>query len=84
VSTFSHVGHCVRDLEAARAFYIDVLGFEAVMDLEITGSPPATLLRLPEPLDLRTVYLRRDGFVLELMAFREPEPLADALVVRRR
>ena len=74
MSTFSHVGHCVQDLDAARAFYLDVLGFEEVMDMEISGSPSATLLRLPEPLALRAVYLRRDGFVLELLAFREPEP----------
>jgi lactoylglutathione lyase len=76
VSTFSHVGHCVRDLEVARAFYTDVLGFEEVLDMEISGTPSATLLRLPEPLDLRAVYLRRDGLVLELLTFRTPEPLA--------
>jgi lactoylglutathione lyase len=75
VVTFSHVGHGVSDLEAARAFYVNVLGFEEVMDMEISGSPSAKLLRVPEPVELRAVYLKRDGFVLELLAFRQPVPL---------
>ena len=66
---FSHVGQCVRDLEATRAFYVEVLGFEEVMDLDVSGSQSATLLRLPDPVGLRAVYLKRDGFVLELLAF---------------
>lgn len=72
---FSHVGQCVRDLEASRAFYVDVLAFEEVMDLDVSGSQSATLLRLPDPVGLRAVYLKRDGFVLELLAFSAPEPL---------
>jgi lactoylglutathione lyase len=73
---FSHVGHCVRDLEATRAFYVEVLGFEEVMALDISGAPSATLLRLPEPVQAEAVYLRRDGFVLELLSFRDPPPEA--------
>ncbi|MGZ4735742.1 MAG: VOC family protein [Acidimicrobiia bacterium] len=73
--TFSHVGQCVRDLDATRAFYVEVLGFEEVMDLDVSGSQSAKLLRLPEPVGLRAVYLKRDGFVLELLAFTESEPL---------
>jgi lactoylglutathione lyase len=72
MTTFSHVGQCVRDLDATRAFYVEVLGFEEVMDLDISGAPSATLLRLPEPVSARAVYLRRDGFVLELLSFTEP------------
>ena len=72
---FSHVGQCVRDLETARAFYTGVLGFEEVMDLDVGGSESAKLLRLPDPVAMRAVYLKRDGFVLELLAFSEPEPL---------
>jgi lactoylglutathione lyase len=75
VVTFSHVGQCVRDLDATRAFYVEVLEFEEVMDMDVSGSPSATLLRLPDPVGLRAVYLKRDGFVLELLAFTEPEPL---------
>ncbi len=72
---FSHVGQCVRDLEVSRAFYVDVLAFEEVMDLDVSGSQSATLLRLPDPVGLRAVYLKRDGFVLELLAFTSPAPL---------
>ncbi len=72
---FSHVGQCVRDLDRARAFYVEVLDFEEVTDLDVSGSQSATLLRLPEPVTLRAVYLKRDGLVLELLGFTEPEPL---------
>ena len=72
---FSHVGQCVRDLDATRAFYVEVLGFEEVMDQDVGGPQSATLLRLPEPVVLRAVYLKRDGLVLELLAFHEPAPL---------
>jgi catechol 2,3-dioxygenase-like lactoylglutathione lyase family enzyme len=72
---FSHVGQCVRDLASARAFYTDALGFEEVLELDVSGEQSAKLLRLPGTVGLRTVYLRRDGFVLELLGFTEPEPL---------
>ncbi len=75
MTVFSHAGQCVRDLERARAFYVDVFGFEEVLDLDVSGAPTAKLLQLPEPVTMRAVYLRRDGFVLELLAFTEPEPL---------
>ncbi len=72
---FSHVGQCVSNLEATRAFYVEVLAFEEVMELDVSGSQSATLLRLPDPVGLRAVYLKRDGFVLELLAFDSPTPL---------
>jgi catechol 2,3-dioxygenase-like lactoylglutathione lyase family enzyme len=76
VVRFSHVGQSVRDLEATRAFYVEVLGFEEAMELDVSGSQSARLLRLPDPVGLRAVYLRRGDFVLELLAFSAPEPLA--------
>jgi catechol 2,3-dioxygenase-like lactoylglutathione lyase family enzyme len=76
VVTFSHVGQCVRDLEASRAFYLEVLAFEPVMELDVSGPQSAKLLRLPDPVEMQAVYLKRDGFVLELLAFTQPEPLA--------
>jgi catechol 2,3-dioxygenase-like lactoylglutathione lyase family enzyme len=75
VVQFSHVGQCVNDLEASRAFYVDVLEFEEVLDLDVSGSQSAKLLRLPDPVGLRAVYLKRDGLVLELLAFSVPLPL---------
>ena len=78
MAVYSHTGQCVRDLDRARTFYTEVLGFEQVMDLDVSGSQSAKLLRLPDPVGLRAVYLRRDGFVLELLAFTEPAPLERA------
>lgn len=74
VTRYSHTGQCVRDLERTRAFYVEVLGFEEVLDLDVSGSQSARLLRLPDPIELHAVYLRRDGFILELLAFTAPEP----------
>ncbi len=76
MAVFSHTGQCVRDLDRARAFYTEVLGFEVVMDLDVGGSQSAKLLRLPDPVQLQACYLRRDGFVLELLAFADPAPHA--------
>jgi catechol 2,3-dioxygenase-like lactoylglutathione lyase family enzyme len=72
---FSHVGQCVRDLDRARAFYTGALAFEEVLDLDVSGEQSAKLLRLPGTVGLRAVYLRKDGFVLELLGFTDPEPL---------
>jgi lactoylglutathione lyase len=83
MTVFSHVGQCVRDLDATRAFYVEVLGFEEVMRFDIGGTPSATLLRLPEPVNAQAVYLRRDGFVLELLSFSDPavEPYRERRIV---
>lgn len=66
---FNHVGHCVRDLERARRFYVEVLGFEPWYELQPDDALSARLLRLTPPLGATVVYLRRDGFVLELLHF---------------
>ncbi|HZP31435.1 MAG TPA: VOC family protein [Acidimicrobiia bacterium] len=67
MSTFNHVGHCVRDLERARRFYVEALGFEPWFDLEVPDDPSDRLLRLRPPIGTTCAYLRRDGFVLELL-----------------
>jgi len=77
VSTFNHVGHCVRDLERSRRFYVEALGFEPWYDLTLDDQPTGQLLRLKEPVGLQCIYLRRDGFVLELMEFAAPGAQAD-------
>jgi len=68
-STFNHVGLCVRDLDSSRRFYESALGFEHERDLAVPDEAAAALLGLTPPLGLRAVYLRRDGFVLELLAY---------------
>jgi catechol 2,3-dioxygenase-like lactoylglutathione lyase family enzyme len=74
MTRYSHTGQCVHDLEAMRRFYVEALRFEEILDLDVSGPQSATLLRLPEPVELRAVYLRRDGFVLELLHFSAPAP----------
>lgn len=66
---FGHVGHCVGDLERARRFYVEALGFEVVNEISPPDSPSDRLLRIPAPIGLTAVYLRKDGLVLELLHF---------------
>ena len=66
-----HVGICVRDLEQSIRFYRDGLGFEEAGGLEISGEPTATLLAIPD-VDLRAVYLERDGLRIELLHYPIP------------
>jgi catechol 2,3-dioxygenase-like lactoylglutathione lyase family enzyme len=69
VSVFNHVGQCVTDLDRSRTFYIDVLGFEPWREIEIPDGGSDKLLRLSPPIGLTACYLRRDGFVLELLHY---------------
>ena len=66
---FNHVGHCVTDLDRSRRFYEQALGFTHLRDLAVPDEPAARLLRVPTPVGMTAVYLRGDGFVLELLHF---------------
>jgi lactoylglutathione lyase len=65
----NHLGHCVTDLARARRFYEEVLGFEYWRELTPPQKESAKLLGLTEPLESTICYLRRDGFVLELIHY---------------
>lgn len=67
----SHIGLCVGDLDRARRFYCEGLGFVEVSSLSVQGEPAATLLQLSD-VDLEAVYLERDGVRLELLHYRRP------------
>jgi lactoylglutathione lyase len=69
MAVVNHVGLCVTDLERSRRFYEAVLGFTHQRDLQVPDGPASRLLQVPEPVGLSAVYLERDGFVLELLAF---------------
>ena len=79
----NHLGHCVTDLERAQRFYQEVFGFEFWRELTPPQKESAQLLGLDEPLDSEIVFLRRDGFVLELIhygaAAHRPAPVRRAL-----
>lgn len=68
-SVVNHVGLCVTDRARSTRFYSAVLGFEPWYELAPPDRMVARLVDLPEPIGVQTVYLRRDGFVLELMEF---------------
>jgi catechol 2,3-dioxygenase-like lactoylglutathione lyase family enzyme len=69
---FNHVGQVVTDLARSRLFYEELLSFEHWRDLELPEGASATLLALDPPLGAAACYLRRDGFVLELIQYSEP------------
>ena len=67
----THIGICVSDLERSLRFYRDALGFRVEHELHVEGEPSDTLLRL-RGVDLRAVYLQRDGVRIELLRFASP------------
>jgi catechol 2,3-dioxygenase-like lactoylglutathione lyase family enzyme len=67
----SHVGICVSDWKRSLHFYGDVLGFRYVHELAVRGPDSERLLRLPE-VDLRAIYLEREGVRIELLHFDSP------------
>jgi catechol 2,3-dioxygenase-like lactoylglutathione lyase family enzyme len=71
IERIMHVGICVRDLPLSHRFYRDVLGFRELSKLQIADAPTAKLLEMSE-LDLRAVYLERDGLRLELLGYPTP------------
>ena len=72
-----HFGSCVRELDRSIRFYRDGLGFEEALGLEISGEPTATLVEIPE-LELRAVYLDRDGVRIELLHYPSPGTVGGA------
>jgi catechol 2,3-dioxygenase-like lactoylglutathione lyase family enzyme len=68
----NHLGQGVTDLARSRTFYEEVLGFEFWREIRPPDESTATLLGLAPPLGMTACYLRRDGFVLELLEFGDP------------
>jgi catechol 2,3-dioxygenase-like lactoylglutathione lyase family enzyme len=64
-----HVGLVVSDLERARDFYVNLLGFLWDSALELPAESFARLLRLPGATKLKAEYLWREGFCLEFLAY---------------
>jgi len=71
VRRLTHLGICVSDLERSLRFYRDVLGCQEVGRLDMEGGGAAVINGLEE-VKLRAIYLERDGWRLELLAFPEP------------
>jgi catechol 2,3-dioxygenase-like lactoylglutathione lyase family enzyme len=71
IQRLSHIGICVADLERARAFYRDGLGFEERSRFELSDRAADKLLQLPD-LSLEALYLERDGTRIELLYYPTP------------
>jgi len=67
----THIGICVSDWERSLHFYRDLLGFTYRSELQIAGEPTDTLLQLPN-VELRAIYLERDGTRIELLHYESP------------
>jgi catechol 2,3-dioxygenase-like lactoylglutathione lyase family enzyme len=70
-SVVNHIGLCVHDVDRSRRFYEELLGFEYEREIAPPDDITGRLLQLEPPLGLRAVYLRKDGLVLELLAYDE-------------
>jgi glyoxylase I family protein len=66
----SHVGLCVSNLDRARRFYVDGLGFEDFARFEIDRP----LAAMDDACDLTSCFVQKDGLRLELLYFRQPTP----------
>ena len=79
-ATFNHVGTCVTDLDRSTRFY-EALGFEHQTERDLTPPDAATarLLGIDPPVGLTAVYLRLDGFVLELLHYSRADNPAGAI-----
>ncbi|MGI9431091.1 MAG: VOC family protein [Myxococcota bacterium] len=71
VQRLSHLGLCVADLDRAKHFWCEGLGFAEVGAIRVAGEPSASLLELPD-VELDAVYLERDGVRLELLHYPAP------------
>jgi lactoylglutathione lyase len=72
MAIYNHTGHVVTDLERAKRFYQEVLGFSPWYEITPPDAATAKLCCLEPPLDLTASYLTLDGFVLELMQYSAP------------
>ena len=72
LKSFFHTGFIVKDLEAAVAFYTDVLGLTLTQRTERTGEFPSTLLGLPDA-HIKGAFLELGaGHQLELIQYLNP------------
>ena len=68
----NHVGVCVTDVERARRFYEEALGFQFDRELRPPDGICSQLLEVEEPVGLTAVYLTLGAFVLELLHYDRP------------
>jgi catechol 2,3-dioxygenase-like lactoylglutathione lyase family enzyme len=67
--SFNWIGLAVTDLARSRRFYEELLGFIYQRQLKPPDKGTSRLCRVEAPVNLTAVYLKLDGFVLELLHF---------------
>jgi catechol 2,3-dioxygenase-like lactoylglutathione lyase family enzyme len=70
VTTFSHIGVCVSDMEKSCRFYCDGLGFE-LAEKHSVGPEFGRLMEI-EGVKVDSQFVRREGMAIELLHFLEP------------
>ena len=81
MSVVNHVGLCVADLDRARRFYTEALGFTVQRDLRPDDGLTGRLLQIDRP-NLTAVYLTLGDFTLELLHYdRDDNPPARTRVM---
>ena len=72
MGVYNHTGQVVTDLERAKRFYQEVLGFKFWYEIAPPDEATSKLNCLEPPLGITASYLTLDGFVLELMHYAAP------------
>jgi lactoylglutathione lyase len=72
MGVYNHTGQVVTDLERAKRFYQEVLGFKFWYEIAPPDEATSKLNCLEPPLGITASYLTLDGFVLELMHYSAP------------
>jgi lactoylglutathione lyase len=72
MAVYNHTGHVVADLQRAKLFYQEVLGFSPWFEITPPDEATARLCGLTPPLGTTASYLTLDGFVLELLHYAAP------------
>lgn len=67
----SHFGLCVSDVDASLRFYCDGLGFSRGETFEV-GDECRDALEVDGEVALRSEFIERDGFAIELLGFASP------------
>jgi lactoylglutathione lyase len=76
MTTFSHFGVCVSDLDRSLRFYCEALGFAPAMQHQV-GPEFGTLMEI-DGVQVTSQFIRREGLLVELLHYQAPGHLGPA------